>query len=118
MPGYADPNPMYQPAMRLITAITNDTNAEVTTSFAHNYLSGLIVRIIVPNLRFGMIQMDKRVGTIAVTGDTTFTINIDSTNFDTFVIPDPEEAYTNIFPMVIPIGEINEILYQATRNVL
>jgi len=118
MPGYAESNPTYAPALRLITAITNATNAQVTTSFAHGYLSGLIVRILVPDLRFGMIQADKKVGTITVIDDTNFTIDIDSNNFDTFIIPSPEEPGTNRFPEVIPIGEINSLLTQATRNIL
>lgn len=118
MPGYANPNPTYSPAMRLITAITSSVNAEVTTSFAHGYLSGLVVRILVPELRFGMVQLDKQVGTITVTGDTTFTIDIDTSNYDTFVIPDPEETFTAAFPAVVPVGEINSKLNQATHNIL
>lgn len=117
MPGYADPSPTYQPAMRLITDITNAVNAEVTTSFAHDYLSGLVVRIIVPE-GYGMVQINQLVGTITVTGDDTFTIDIDTTQFDPFVIPGSIPYYFSSYPQTTPIGEQNSILYQATRNVL
>lgn len=118
MPGYAETDPTYAPARRLVTAITNAANAQVTTSFAHGYLTGLIVRISVPMLRFGMVQLNNQVGTISVVDTTTFTIDIDTRNYDTFVIPDPELTFTNRFPAVIPIGEINSQLDQATRNIL
>ena len=118
MAGYANPSPTYQPAMRLVTAITNAENALITTSFAHEYLSGLIVRILVPLRRFGMTQIDKQLGIITVTSTTEFTIDIDTRLYDTFVIPDPEEPATNKFPSCIPVGEINSQLFQATRNVL
>lgn len=118
MPGYAEQNPTYAPSMRLITAITNATNAQVTTSFSHGYLSGLVVRILVPDVRFGMVQMDKKVVTITVTGDTTFTIDVDTTGYTAFTIPNPEEVFTNTFPEVVPVGEKSDILTQATRNIL
>ena len=117
MPGYANPDPTYQPALRLITAITNAEQAEVTTSFDHDYLTGLVVRIDVPNKRYGMIQIDKQVGTITVTGDTTFTIDINTTQYDPFTLPS-EPPYVSTYPSVIPIGEVNSSTYQATRNVL
>ena len=118
MPGTAIENPNFQPALRLITALTIAENATVTTSFDHDYLIGLIVRILVPN-EFGMIQVNKEVGTIIeVPTDDTFVIDIDTRGFDTFIVPDPEEWFINEFPSVVPVGEINSSLEQATRNVL
>ena len=109
-------SPTYQPAMRIVTAITNANPASVTTSFAHNYNSNLIVRIDIP-LGFGMQQINQQVGTITVTGTTTFTINIDTTKYDAF-------STSTIFPyndqlaQVIPIGETSDTLINATVNVL
>lgn len=118
MPGYAVQDPIYQPAMRLITGITAADPAEVTTSFPHDYLPGLIVRLYVPPL-YGMFQADGLTGTIMTVGSsTTFTININTTSFDPFVIPSPEPWYSYEYPMVVPVGEINSSLDQATRNVL
>lgn len=114
---YANPNPIFQPAMRIISAITNDFPAEVTTTFAHNYLTGEKVRLVIPPAD-GMIQADQKVGTITVTGDTTFLIDIDTTYFDIFSIPIDPLPQVNTCAMVVPIGEVNEMLRAATKNVL
>lgn len=113
---YADPNPDYYPAMRLIAAITNGNPAVITTTFAHGYGTGIIVRIVVPKAD-GMEQINGMTGTITVTGDTTFTIDIDTTYFEAFAIPGVYPPHTDICALVIPIGEVNETLLYASRNV-
>lgn len=112
---YAIKEPQYQPAMRLVTAITKSHQAAVTTSFAHDYLTGLIVRLYVPQW-YGMVQMDQQWGAITVTGTTTFTIDIDSTDFDAFSAPGAL-WYANARALVVPVGEVNSSLIQAVRNV-
>lgn len=113
---YANPTPAFQPAMRIISSINNGNPTAITTSFDHNYVSGEIVRIVIPSI-FGISQINGQTGTITVTGSTTFTINIDSTTFDLFSAPSPlPSAYT--CPQVIPIGEISSILTAATNNTL
>lgn len=114
---FANPDPTFQPAMRIITAITNAFPASVTTSFAHNYSTGTIVRLIVP-MGFGMLQANNLTGTITVTSDTTFTIDIDTTSFDTFAVPSENPGHYYTKAQVVPIGEVNEILTAATQNVL
>jgi len=118
----ANPFPTYQPSMRIISAITNAFPAQVTTTFAHQYVTGTIVRLDIPN-GFGMTQANQLFGLIVVTSPTTFSIAIDTTMFDTFVIP----TYT-LLPsgLVIsqqqaqstPIGEDNNMLTAAVQNVL
>ncbi len=118
MPGFALENPTYQPALRLINNITNAPNALVTTSFDHDYLPGLIVRLLVSS-EFGMVQANQLVGTILSTPALdSFIIDINTSNFDVFSAPIPEPWYVNDFPAVVPVGEINSSLNQATRNVL
>lgn len=124
---WAEVNPVYQPARRIISAITNSDPALVTTTFAHNFLTGTVVRILVP--RFcGMEQMNKRTGVIIVTSETQFAINVDSTDFDAYVIPDPINPPKGYNPsqdmnmgQVTPIGTnldgLNELEIR-TRNVL
>lgn len=115
--------PTFQPAMRVITNITNATQAEVTTMYDHQYQSGLIVRIDVPPAD-GMFQINKQAAVITVTGSNTFTIAIDTSSYDPFVIPeDPlnpglPPPMTQVCALAVPIGEVNEQLGQATRNVL
>ena len=62
---YADPNPLYYPAMRLIAAITNSNPAIVTTTFAHQYMDGLSVRLDLPPA-VGMRQANGLEGDIIV----------------------------------------------------
>jgi len=108
--------PIYQPAMRIIDSITNAFPAAVTTSFDHQYITGTIVRLYVP-LGFGMVQANEKEGTITVTGATTFTVDIDTTQMDPFTTPPvfPEDRQS---AQVVPTGEISSTLLAATRNVL
>lgn len=114
---HAVQNPTFQRAMRLISAITNSNPATVTTSFDHDYGTGDIVRLNIPRW-FGMTQANKLVGTITVTGSDTFTIDIDTTKFDTFVIPSPVPWYVDSYPSVTPVGEVTSKLAGATQNTL
>jgi hypothetical protein len=115
---YANPHPIFQRAMRLVTNITNAVNASVTTSFAHNYETGDIVRLYVPQ-GWGMVQANTLQGTIVVTSPTTFTIDINTLDFDVFVTP-PNDPVLHIdaCPHVVPVGEVNNKLTSATQNVL
>lgn len=108
--------PIFQPSMRLVTAITNDFPALVTTSFDHQYKDGTIVRIDVAD-GYGMQQIDQKVGEIVVTSPTTFTIDIDTRQFEPFVLP---PSYPNVtqFSQVVPVGENNNTLRAAVQNVL
>lgn len=114
---YANPNPVYQPAMRLIAAITQSFPATVTTTFAHQYVSGTIVRLDIP-LADGMQQADQFEGPINVTSSTQFTIPLDTTEFDPFAIPGSPPPYVNICAQVVPLGEVTETLAASTVNVL
>jgi hypothetical protein len=114
-------NPTIKPAVRIITAITQSSPVVVTTSFDHGYGIGLIVRLRIPPY-FGMQQANKLQGTvIAVTSDT-LTLDIDTTNFDPFVLP-PNQVTPLVdtqtqFAQVVPVGEVNTTLQFAWRDVL
>lgn len=116
-------NPSFQPAMRVITAITNATMAEVTTMYDHQYSDGLIVRIDVPNAD-GMFQINQQTGLIVVTSPNTFLISIDTTFYDAFVIPEDVNnpglppPGVQVCAFAVPVGESNSQLSQATRNIL
>jgi len=105
-------DPIFQPARRIISAITNANPAAIQTSFDHDYFTGDIVRLIIPE-GFGMWQADKLVGTVTVTGGDTFTINIDTTSFDSFSDPDNGRV-----AQIIPVGEVHSSLDGATKNTL
>jgi len=112
----AVPFPIFQRAMRIITNITNAEVAVVTTSFAHQYVSGMIVRLNVP-AGFGMTQVNQKYAPIQVLSDTTFSIALDTQFYDPFVIASSyPQSYQSA--TVTPIGEINSLLVAATQNVL
>lgn len=120
---YAVPFPAFQRAMRNVLSITQAFPCTVTTTFdgvnpgAHQYQTGLIVRLYVPN-GFGMVQVNELEGPIAVINSTQFTIPIDTTGFDAFVIPTYHPGAFGTPAQVVPIGEINVLLTEATQNVL
>lgn len=114
---FADPNPMFQPAMRLISAITQADPAVITTTFAHQYITGTIVRLDIPRAD-GMQQADKIIGPIIVLSSTTFSMPFNSTNFDPFSIPVSPSPHVDTCAQVVPIGEVNEIISAAVQNVL
>ena len=104
---------MFQPAMREITNITSSYPAVITTSFAHDYSTGLIVRLDIP-LLWGVQQLNGQQSAITVIDNVTFSVDIDTTLMDAFnVVPGATQ-----FPQVVPIGEITEQLFQATHNAL
>lgn len=105
--------PVFQPAMRIITAITNANPAVITTSFDNSYITGTIVRFDIPP-GFGMGQLNQQTATITVLTPTTFSVPIDTTNYDTFAVPASNEQYAQ----AVPIGEDNNILTAAVQNVL
>lgn len=115
--------PTFQRAMRNILSITQAENALITTTFDgttpgnHQYQTGLIVRIYVPD-GFGMVQVNGLEGPITVVNDTQFTIPIDTTGFDAFVVPPYQPGAFGTPAQVVPVGEVNEILTEATQNVL
>jgi hypothetical protein len=57
-----------------------------TTTEAETYIVGMAVRLNVPQT-YKMYQADKLVGTITAINGLNFTLNIDSSQFDAFVVP-------------------------------
>jgi hypothetical protein len=80
------------PSSLLITNITRSLPMIVsvqignTTTEANTYIVGMAIRLFVP-ISYGMYQANNLVGTIIAINGNDFSINIDSTNFDNFVIP-------------------------------
>lgn len=112
---YANPDPRYEPAMRLVTDITKAEEAVITTSFDHDYQSGLIIRLYVP-VNYGMFQANHKKGEITVLTSDTFSIKIDTREFDTFTAP-ASPPYYNKTALCIPIGNILNEKNLAVRNV-
>lgn len=92
MPNQYLPPVIQIPSSLLITAITNSFPMIVSvdignvTTQANTYLVGMNVRLLVPN-PYRMIQANGVVGTIMAINGSDFTLNLDSSLFDVFVIP-------------------------------
>lgn len=120
---FAYQNPVFQPAMRIISAVTNANPAQVTTTFDHNYHTGLIVRLVIPT-GYGMVapmtttMPNGFLAPITVTGATTFTMPIDTTALLPFAVPAPNPGHFYTDAQVIPVGEVNSSIYLSTVNVL
>jgi hypothetical protein len=113
MPILAEAAPIFQPAMRIITNITNSNPVVITTSFDNQYVTGLIVRLYVPQ-GYGITELNHVEAPVTVLSNTTFSMPIDTTNMQAYTTPPAAEQ----FAQVVPTGEINSILYAATRNIL
>lgn len=75
--------PMFQRAMRVIQSITNANPAVVTTTTDHQYIDGMQIRFRIPK-GFGMQQIDGVNATVTRLSATTFSVNVDTTNMDSF----------------------------------
>jgi hypothetical protein len=109
--------------MRNILSLTNSPQVLVTTTFdgvnpgPHNYSTGLIARLNIPS-GFGMDRANQFYGPITVVNDTQFTMPLDTTTMDPFVVPSYEPGHFGTPAVVTPIGEVASILTEATQNVL
>ena len=111
-------NPLFQPALREIAALSavyfqDALLLQVTTTQDHLYKDGLVVRLSIPQ-EFGAQQFNQAKGDIAVDSPSTFIMAFAEIQFDPFVIPlSPLQV-----PLVIPIAEDVQFLNSAVRNVL
>ncbi len=80
------------PSSLLITNITQSVPMVVSVSIgnasteANTYIIGMSIRLFVPKT-YGMYQANNLVGTIKRINGSDFTLNLDSSLFDAFVIP-------------------------------
>lgn len=92
MPNQYLPPVIAIPSSLIITAITRASPMVVTVSIgnttteANTYIVGMAIRLFVP-VTYGMRQANNLVGTITVINGSNFTLNLDSSQFDPFVVP-------------------------------
>lgn len=94
------------PGMLLITAITqtNPMVVTITDSIYNTYILGQLVHLSVPS-SYKMIQADGLTGKITNISGTDFTLNIDASGFDAFVVPNPAALPTpSQFATLAPAG--------------
>jgi hypothetical protein len=100
----------FVPNRQTVSNISRTNPGVVTTTQNHGYDSGLFVRFYFPK-NFGMTQVNGNVYEITVLSPTTFAINVDTTNFDSFAI-----SSTSQTPQVIPVGNFSTRLIEPTEN--
>jgi hypothetical protein len=116
-------NPPFEPQMFNILSITNAFPCVVTTTADginpadNGYLTGLIVRLVIPQ-GFGMVQANGFYSEITVLNSSQFSMPIDTTTMDPFVVPAYNPGHNGTPAQTIPIAEDNEMLRMAVQNVL
>lgn len=105
----------WAPSSQIITDITNANPGVVTTAQPHGFLDGLYVRIDMqpkPAL-YGMTQVNGQIYLISVLSPITFSLNSDTSNFDSFIALTHPQS-----PQAIPVGEVAFTLTSAEKNTL
>ena len=80
------------PSSLVITSISQSSPMVIgvaignSTTEANTYIVGMAVRLFVPQT-YGMYQANNLVGTITAISGSVFTLNLDSSLFDSFVVP-------------------------------
>jgi hypothetical protein len=116
---WVETNPKFKPARKNIASITNANPALVTTTTNHEYSTGTIVRLVIPEKK-GMQGAHQQTGKIVVVTPTSFTIDIDTTQMDPFVAVDPVgiSPLLDVCAQVNPVGESSEMLSAASRDTI
>lgn len=114
------------PSALLITAITQSLPMVVTvaignsTTEANTYIVGMAVRLFVP-YSYGMYQANNLVGTITNITGSDFTLNLNSSQFDPFVIPSSGEQPATLSPYGSRNLEYNNLTdlvpFQSLNNI-
>lgn len=120
-------NPLFYPRRRVITNITQATNAQVSTAIAHGLTVGQQIRFNIPAVS-GMIQLNGQplnnyypLGAstpaiiVSVVDDYNFTINIDTTSYTAFTWPTIAQQPSS-FPEVTPYGEDTATALSSTAS--
>lgn len=102
----------WTPISNSIASITNSNPGVVTTTSDHGYQDGLYVRLNI-TAADGMPQVNRNVYLATILSSTTFSIGIDTTNFDSFAVNSTSQV-----SQVIPVGEVATTLKNAERNAL
>ena len=109
-------NPLFYPRRRIVTNITQATQAVVSTNVPHGYTPGQEVRFTIP-VASGMTQLNAwnsgvnnvvavTVASVSATDLNMFTINLDTTGYTAFTYPTSAQITGgSSLPVVDPVGE-------------
>ncbi len=111
---FLPPSPVV-PGMLLITAITQSYPmvVTITDSIYNSYVIGQLACLTVPS-SYGMFQANELTSDILAINGTDFSINIDSSNFDAFSLPNPSLPPPSKPASLAPAGSRN--IYNITAE--
>ena len=95
---YLPPTPV-TPGTLLVVSITNSNPMLVTftNSIENTYFVGMNIYFVIPQ-NYGMQQLNDKFAQIIGINSNVFTVNIDSTNFDPFMVPSNPIQVAQIAP--------------------
>ncbi len=107
--------PTFNPAMATIIAVQRAPDFTIVqTAFDNTFIEGLYIKFLIPE-EYGMTQLNGLTGLIVnIDLPDLFTVNIDSINFDAFVVP----AIPLQSAQAIPTGELATQFLGANVNIL
>jgi hypothetical protein len=120
---FAIPFPTFQPAMRNILSITNSNPAVIVTTFdginpgVNQYQNGMIMRLHIP-YSYGLQGANLFEAPITVIDSTSFSMPIDTTLMDPFMVPTGQPNNFATPATVVNVGETNNNLRWSVQNVL
>lgn len=118
MPNVYLPGTIAIPSSLVITAITQSFPMVVTcvvntVTEANTYIPGMLVRLFVPQ-SYGMYQANNLTGEILAVNGLNFTLNLNSSGFDPFVVP---PSYGQQPASMAPAGSRNLSFSNSTGQV-
>jgi hypothetical protein len=112
---FLPPSPVV-PGFLLITAITRayPMVVTITDSIYNTYIVGQSVHLSIP-AAYGMLQADQLTAEIIAIDGFDFSLNVNSSGFDAFVVPNPSDIPTPVQPATLaPAGCKN--IYNTTQE--
>ncbi len=110
---YLAPSPVV-PGFLLITAITQafPMVVSITDSDYNTYTVGQLVRLNIP-ASYGMQQANGQVGRITLVSGTNFSLNLNSSGYDVFTVPNPLSIPTPSQPATLSPAGIGNGYYNT-----
>jgi len=99
-----DPNYGVSPQYYYPTKITQASQGVVTTSQAHDYVVGQLLKMSVPEA-YGMSELDQLTVQVVAVGAYTFTISANTSGFSAFALPASTVSPNIEFATVGPVGQ-------------
>jgi len=103
----------YQPSRFVISAITRGITTTITTTVAHNYVIGQLVRLLIPTA-YGSFQLNGTQSyVVSIPSTTQVELALQSTDTSAFIAT-PTPAFNFSQPQILAIGDLNQGAINST----